>query len=191
MMAELFRATGSGIVAPPVCLALTTCAVLDWPWPPVPILTEAEKRNSILAATARLGIVQVAILLLPSMTTPPPVTLGAPTRVNPAGSVSVTTICPVAFGPLLVNVVVKKIVSPTFGVVILANLPSAKSAPTTVIVAEALMAGLGSAWSARTPVTVLTTVLPPAPNFGLTTSSSEAELLTASVPTFQAPVVAL
>ena len=80
----------------------------------------------------------------------------AETNVRPAGSRSVTWTLVASFGPLLVRVTVKVIVSPTLGVGLLTVLVRARSACCGVTTALAvLLAVLGSNWSAWLIVAVL------------------------------------
>src|ERR1700716_2294776 len=93
------------------------------------------------------------------------------------------------FGPALLNVTVKVMVSPTLGVALLTILLTTRSACCGISVALALLlALLGSNWSARLTDAVLVWAL------GLTTLAKICKVcgvLVATLPTFQMPVVLL
>src|SRR4030095_14419218 len=79
----------------------------------------------------------------------------AETNVSPAGSRSVTATLVAASGPLFVRVIVNVMVSPTLGVALLTVFATARSAPSGVSVALAvLFAVLGSNWSLKEMVAV-------------------------------------
>src|SRR5262245_64490869 len=111
----------------------------------------------------------------------------ADTKVRPAGRRSVTSTPVASSGPLLVNVTVNVIWSPTFGVASLTVLSMARLARWGVSVALAvLLALLGSNWSLSVTVAVLVRAM------GLVTAAvivSTVWVPLASAPTSQMPLV--
>src|SRR5262245_42394865 len=111
----------------------------------------------------------------------------ADTKVRPAGSWSVTCTPVASSGPLLVNVTVNVIWSPTFGVASLTVLSMPRLARWGVSVALAvLLALLGSNWSLPVTIAVLVRAM------GLVTAAvivSTVWVPLASAPTSQMPLV--